>query len=345
MNRNIFCSPVLLINDREILSVSSATFNDSGNNNLQKLSVSFSEPDLEDSNLFNERIEFYLNYGSTDGAPLFRGYIKEFKPTERNISISAIDPRTFISGQDSIPVVVDDVDNYDGYTAIQFISEVLETHLNINKTILSSEALQEMDKPAFMNGIRSTAPPYDILKKLIETKRDDDDILNVYEYFLGVHHGGANTSLLLRKTKALDGRPDFVYTYNNGIIKLSYKERAPPSFGLASSEDGTTVRFDYGNAPKGARGIRVSGKFLSREDARKHALAEVMLKQGDDKEITLTVSKGHYLEPGTIIRLDVPDSNIRGQYRITSKKISYSSGKISCTMQLNKKPIKISDYL
>ena len=345
MNRSIFCSPVLLINGKEILSISSATFNDSGNNILQKLSVSFSEPDLEDSNLFNEKVEFFLNYGSQDGVPLFRGYIKEFKPTERNISITAIDPRTFISGQDSLPVVIDEVNNYDGYTVIQFISEVLESHLNVNKTILTSEALQEMDKPVYMNGIRSTEPPYDTLKKLVETQRDDDDILNVYEYFLGIYHGGLNTSLILRKTKALDGRPDFTFTYNNGIIKLSYKERAPPSFGLAASEDGTTVRFDYGNSPKGHRGVRVSGKFTSREHARKHALAEVMLKQGDDKEITLIVSKGYYLEPGAIIRLEVPDTNIRGQYRITSKKISYSSGKVSCTMKLNKKPIKISDYI
>ena len=277
--------------------------------------------------------------------PLFRGYVKDYSSTENKISITAIDPRTFISGQDSLPIVVDETNNYDGYTVIQFLTDVLDNNLNINKTILSSEALKEMDKPVFMNGIRTVQAPYDIIKSLIEPQRDDDDAIKIYEYFLSVIHGGKDTSLTVRKTKDLDGPPDFVYSYYNGINDLSYRERAPPSFGLATSEDGSVVRFDYGNAPRGQRGIKIQGKFSSREEARKAALVEVMLRQNDGIDITLKVTKGYYLDLGSIIRIDVPDINVAGQYRITSKNIQWSTGGMSCSFKLNKKPVKLSDYM
>ena len=294
MNRSTFCNPRLLLKGKEVQSVSSASFTDSGNNNLQKLSVTFTEPELENINLFNEKIEFYLNYGSEDGSPLFRGYIKEFSASEVKVSISALDPRTFISGKDSLPIVIDDKNNYDGFSVIQYIADVLDNHLNVNKTILSSEALQEMDKPIFMTGVRQADPPYDILKSKVKMQRDSDDILKIYEYFLSVHHGGTNSSLTLSKTKSLDSIPDLVYTYRNGIKKLSYKERAPPSFGIATASDGSTVRFDYGNAPKGNIGIKVESdkEVLSRAEAREVAVVEVLLKQEEDKEITMQVTKG-----------------------------------------------------
>ena len=345
MNRNTYCNPRLLIDGKEISYISKVNFKDDGNNTLQSLSVTFSEPELENLNLFNEKVEFYLNYGSEDGVPLFRGYIKSFRTSEKTMSISAVDPRTFISGQHSLPIVIDEANNYDGYTVIQFLADVLDNNLNINKTILSSEALKEMDKPVFMNGIRTVQAPYDIIKTLIEPQRDDDDAIEIYEYFLSVIHGGKDTSLTVRKTKTLDGSPDFIYSYYNGINALSYTERAPPSFGLATSEDGSVVRFDYGNAPRGNRGITVAGKFSSREEARKAAMAEVMLKQNDDKDISLTVTKGCYLDLGSIIRIDVPDINVAGQYRITSKSIQWATGKMGCSFNLNKKPLKLSDYI
>ena len=182
MNRSTFCNPRLLLKGKEVQTVSDASFSDSGNNNLQKLSVTFTEPELEGINLFNEKIEFYLNYGSEDGSPLFRGYVKEFSASEDKVSISALDPRTFISGKDSLPVVIDDKNNYDGFSVIQYIADVLDNHLNVNKTILSTEALQEMDKPIFMTGVRQADPPYDILKSKVKTQRDSDDILKIYEY-------------------------------------------------------------------------------------------------------------------------------------------------------------------
>jgi len=345
MSLNIFCKPRLLINEKEVAFCNSATFQTS-ENSLQTLSASISEPDFENFNLFNQKVEFYLNYGSEDGVPLFRGYIKSFKASDGNISISAIDPRTVITGTDALPIIIDDKNNYDGVSIVQFLLDIIENEVNTDKTLISTDYLNEMDKPIYMTGVRSAQAPYDIVKGLVKTQRDDDNILTVYEYYFDIIHGGRDSSLVIRKTKELTGTPDFIYSYRDGIISMNYTDRAPPSFGVAKAEDGTTVRADYGNAPRGNIGIQVANKvYSSRAEAKEAALAEVLLKQSDDKEISINVSKGHYINIGHIVRIDVPDSNVSGQYRITSKNINFGGNSVSCSFSLNKKPITLTEYL
>jgi len=345
MSLNIFCKPRLLINNKEVAFCQSANFQ-TNESSLQSFSAKITEPDLENSNLFNQKVEFYLNYGSEDGVPLFRGYIKSFKASDEMISITAVDPRTIITGTESLPVVIDEKNNYDGVTVVQFLLDIIESKVNINSTLISTEFLNEMDKPVYMTGVRSTQSPYDIVKGLLKTVRDDDNILTVYEYYFDIIHGGENSGLIIRKTKDLTGKPDFTYSYRDGIITLNYTERAPPSFGLARAKDGTTVVAEYGNAPRGRSGITVAHKeFSSRAEAREAALSEILLKQGDDKEISMTVSKGHYINIGHIVRIDVPDSNISGQYRVTSKNINFNGNSVTCSFDLNKKPVQISDYI
>ena len=343
MSLDIFCKPRLLINDKEVAFCKTASFS-TNVTSLQTLSATITEPDFENYNLFNSKVEFYLNYGSEDGVPLFRGYIKSFKASDSNISISAIDPRTAITGKDSLPVVIDNKSNYDGQTIVQFLIDVIDNQVNLNKTIISTEGLNELDKPIYMNGVRSVQAPYDIVKGMLESQRDDDNMLTVYEYYFDILHGNKDSSLIIKKTKDLTGAADFIYTYRDGIISMSYTERAPPSFALVKAKDGTTVRADYGNAPKGNIGITVGKTYSSRAEAREAGMAEILLKQGDDKDISMNVSKGHYINLGHIIRLDVPDHNVAGQYRITSKSVSYSDNSVNCSFSLNKKPIKLSDY-
>ena len=343
MSLDIFCKPRLLINDKEVAFCKTASFS-TNVTSLQTLSATITEPDFENYNLFNSKVEFYLNYGSEDGVPLFRGYIKSFKASDSNISISAIDPRTAITGKDSLPVVIDNKSNYDGQTIVQFLVDVIDNQVNLNKTIISTEGLNELDKPIYMDGVRSVQAPYDIVKGMLESQRDDDNMLTVYEYYFDILHGNKDSSLIIKKTKDLTGAADFIYTYRDGIISMSYTERAPPSFALVKAKDGTTVRADYGNAPKGNIGITVGKTYSSRAEAREAGMAEILLKQGDDKDISMNVSKGHYINLGHIIRLDVPDHNIAGQYRVTSKSVSYSDNSVNCSFSLNKKPIKLSDY-
>ena len=343
MSLNIFCKPRLLINDKEVAFCKSASFQAS-EGTLQSFSASITEPDLDNSNLFNQKVEFYLNYGSEDGVPLFRGYIKSFNSRDDSINISAIDPRTVITGNNALPIVIDNQDNYDGVTIVQFLLDIIENEVNMNKTLISTDTLNEMDKPIYMTGVRDAQAPYDIVNGLMKNKRDKDNMLSVHEYYFDIIHGAQNSSLVIRKTKELTGTPDFIYKYNDGIITLNYTERAPPSFAIAQAVDGTNVRAHYGNAPRGNIGIKLDEVYSSRAEAGEAAMAEILLKQKDDKDISMNVSKGHYINLGHIIRIDVQDSNIAGQYRVTSKNITFGGSSVTCSFNMNKKPIKFSDY-
>ena len=75
MSLSIYCNPRLFIDGREISICTSATFQETGGNALQKLTANFSDPDLVNITLYNKRVEFFLNYGSEDCSPLFRGII------------------------------------------------------------------------------------------------------------------------------------------------------------------------------------------------------------------------------------------------------------------------------
>tara|TARA_R100001509_G_scaffold161777_1_gene131775 strand:+ start:501 stop:1538 length:1038 start_codon:yes stop_codon:yes gene_type:complete len=342
MSQNIYCKPVLKIDDVEIQHLESVKFTDTGNNQLQKLSATITEPDLENFSLFNAKVEFYLNYGSSDGCPIFRGFVKDFNPSGTNITINALDVRTLISGDNSFPVVIDDKKNYDGQTVTAFLLDVLN---QINNDLIKSTTLNDIDKPVFMTGVRVTSSPYDIASSALKRAIDDDDILKPRSYEFDVVHLEQHSSLKIIKQKQLSEAPSQHYSYNDGIISCTYKDRVSPSFALTETVNGEQVIFELGNAPKGKIGLRVSGSFNSRGEAKEALIPQLIAVQDTEKDISIRVSKGFYTNIGDLLKINVDDDNLNGQYRVTSKNITFAKQNVQCTLQLNKKPIIVSDYI
>ena len=191
--------------------------------------------------------------------------------------------------------------------------------------------------------------PYDIVSSNVEQKVDTDDPLKVFGYSLGILHGEESSSIIFIKQKDKDEvDPVCTFTYSDGIVKLKYKERAPPSFGVASGTVGDeefVTTFEYGNAPKGKVGLRLQESFEDKSTAMDNILARIITEQENTKEISLEVSKGYYYNTESLINIDVPDTNIYGTYRITSKSINYSETSLTCILNLNKKRVKISEYI
>jgi len=301
----------------------------------------------------NKKVELYLNDGSIDGTPIFRGYISEFNPSDTKIKIKALDPRMLITGTNATPIVIDDHDNYDGKTVIQFLVEYIDNETNINETLMTTDFLKEMDRPIFMTGIRKTVTPYTLVKKMLQDKVDDEteldrtDMNAIFDYFFDIIHGGEHSGLTIRKRRALDEKADMSFSYGNGISKLSYKERPPPSYALGTVETtGEQVIFDYGNAPMGVRGLKkVKVKGDSRGEVKENLISKVILEQQYTKEITLNCTKGYTLGVGNIININVPKLNLNGNFAVTGKTITVRSTGTSCTLTCNNKPILLSDYL
>tara|TARA_Y100000310_G_C20676899_1_gene813618 strand:- start:252 stop:1313 length:1062 start_codon:yes stop_codon:yes gene_type:complete len=343
----------LLVDDKTVEKISNISFTESGNNQLQNLKATFTDPNLSNMSLLNKKVEFYLNNGSFDGAPIFRGYINQFRPSDTSVSITAKDVRVFLTGKNLVPIVIDEKDNYDGYTVVQFLQDYIINNINIQETLISTETLHEMDRPIFMTGERDIKSPYSLVKGKIEAQIDDethedrlDDNL-IFDYFLDIIHIHEHSGITIRKSRNLDSY-DFNFSYYDGIKSLSYTNRPPPSHAIASAssrDSASQVIFEYGNAPTGKRGMSVDIEGESRGEVKEKLISRLMLEQRYDKEINLVVTKGYHIGLGNIIRIDVPDKDISGNYRVTSKKVKYSSKGITCSLTCNNKPLKLSDYM
>jgi hypothetical protein len=297
----------------------------------------------------NKKVEFYLNGGSFSGAPLFRGFIREHNSTDKKVSISAQDIRIFLTGDGVVPIILDDKDNYDGYTVVQFLQDYISNKINVNETVINTNTLKEMDKPIFMTGVRGATVPYEAISKQLKEKIDDEsdtDRLNfekIYEYFIDVIHMDDTSGITIRKSTVLDN-PEYTFSFYDGIISLTYKNRPPATKGIASFESGQVV-FEYGNSPQGIKGMKVEAEGESRGEVRENMIAKVLLAQRYDKEITLEVTKGYDIGLGNVIHITTDDKDINGNYRVTSKNISVSKAKTTCRLTCNNKPLKLSDYL
>ena len=342
MSQNIYCKPVLKINNVEVQHLDSVKFSDTGNNQLQKLSATITEPDFENSKLFNASVEFYLNYGSSDGCPIFRGFIKDFNPSGTKLTINALDVRTLISGQNAFPVVIDDAKNYDGQSVPAFLMDVIDS---MNHDLLKTTTLNDIDKPVFMTNIRETGSAYDIAVREINKALDESDLFSPLSFEFDVVHLENHSSIKIIKQKLITSSPSQNFSYHDGIITCTYKDRVSPSFGITDTEDGSQVVFEYGNAPRGNVGINIKGQFKSRGHAKEALIPRVLHLQDTEKDISLQVSKGFYTNLGDIVKINVNDDNLNGQYRVTSKNISFAKQNVQCTLQLNKKPIIVSDYI
>tara|TARA_R100000808_G_C2141473_1_gene149286 strand:- start:530 stop:1570 length:1041 start_codon:yes stop_codon:yes gene_type:complete len=345
MSQNTYCNPKIFIDDEEIKTVSSISYSTSVGT-MSSLSVTFSNTNLENKDFFNKSIEFFLNDGSEDSSPMFRGLVKSSTLATESISVRAVDIRTLISGNDSFKVVIDDTKNYDGQTIMQFLIDVIDNEMENKPSWFSTHATNDMDKPVFMTGERGVISPYDKVKELLSKKLDSDDLTDVGEYFFDVFHDGEKSSIIVKKTRKADiNNYDYSLTYYSGIIEDNITNRPSPSYAIGESEDGSRVRLDYGNAPQGSYGTTITGNFSSRGEAREKMLPFLLSKQDSEKEISLKISSHYYAELGNIINIDVPNENLAGQYRITSKNISFNNDSVDCRLSLNKKPATIKDYL
>ena len=348
MYQNIHDSK-LYIDGRAVEMLDTASFTDNGNNQLQSFNASFSDTHLSKMSLMNKKVEFYLNKGSFNGAPLFRGYIREHNSTDTKVSISAQDMRIFLTGDGVVPIVIDDKDNYDGYTVVQFLHDYITNKINTTETIINTNTLKEMDKPIYMTGIRGVTVPYEVISKKLKEKIDDEsdtDRLNfekIYEYFMDVIHMDDTSGITIRKSTVLDN-PQYTFSFQDGIISISYKNRPPATKGIAHF-GGSQVVFEYGNSPQGIKGMKVEARGDSKGEVKENMIGTVLLAQRYDKEITLEVSKGYDIGLGNIIHVTTDDKDINGSYRVTAKTISVSKAKTTCRLSCNNKPLKLSDYL
>jgi len=346
---NTFLQPKVYIDDTEITSDLQGRVSFTGNNQLNKLTVKLSHPDIQHQALLYKKIKFFLNNGSSDTVPTFTGIITQVTPSEKETSITALDPRILISGKDGHKVRLTDTDNYDGYTVGAFLYSFITEYVNTEEKRLGVDMLTDTNPPISLTGQRTQrGTVYTIAKNVVKKVIDSDsDFLNPLTYFFDVIESEKGPQLVIKKEKALNEAPITSFTYDDGLIKYSYKRRTPKNTAIYKGG-----KFIYSNRPTGQSVVSINTTDFKKRgiplesvaEQRQLAIEQVLLEQQEKDEISITVSKGYDLGLGSLVRLNIPEDDISGTHRVVGKSISFGN-KITCTLKLNRKPLKLSTFI
>lgn len=341
--RNLYSLPKLIIGGKDITEFQTIGINFPGNNQINTLTVTIDDPEYQDAHLFNSKVEFYLGEGVSEGSPIFVGYVKEMNPSDTSITIIAYDPRIFISGSEAEPLALTDKTNYDGYTSVQFLSSIIEDKVNTSSTIIDLSAFSDFSPETPMKGHRSDGEsPYEIFLNVMSKTVDDTTPEDPLEYFVSME----GDKIILGKKKSVDiGSRSMILSYMDGIKSISYSHRAPATSAVGIGADSSFGSFTYGNAPMGRVGTTFRSGKSENAEVYEEALLTVMKNYVEQKEISVNVSRGFYVGLESLVYLSVPDKNLRGNHRVTSKRISVSNKDISCVLGLDKRKPRLGDYL
>ena len=342
MTENTYYKPRLIIGNQEISTKMSGSITFPGASQANSLKCTITDPDFQNNKLFNEEVKFYLNYGSDDGVPLFRGFIKSVTPSDDKTIINAIDGRTFINSQNSKMLELTDDENYDGYTLAAFLSDYINDNINIDKTYIGLDLLKDTNPAISMSKVRNKQPSpiYQLITGELQKAVDASETEKPLTYFIDMIDDGNKSNITFVKEKALTDSPSLSLSFSNGIKSYKYNRRPPANFAVAGG-----ASFTYGNSPHGSIGLPVSGKFKDKNEARQKLIKDVLLQYRETDEITLQCNTGHYIALGSIINVILDKEDIGGNHRVTSKSIKFSDGGVNLSLQLNKKPLLLSEYI
>ena len=335
---NTYQRPSLIINEKEILNDISGTVTFSGNNQLNTLNVRIPNPELQNMAIHNKIIELFLNNGSDDSVPIFRGYVNDLTPNDKGITILATDIRAKLTGNKGLRLTLTDTNNYDGYTLGQFIKSYIDEF--VDDLAVGTRLLRDTSPPVFMTGERGTdIDVYSLITKKVEESIDiDTDVNNPLQHFVDVVQGNGNSHIVLKKDKLISSIPVMTFSYSDGLKSYNYKRRIP-----ANTVTYEGRKFSYTNIPQGLSSLEIPIQD-SPAETRDLALRNILLAQQQTDEITVQVTKGYDLEIGQIVALDIDEEDISGNHRVQSKVITFGKTS-SCTLGLNKKPILLKNYL
>ena len=342
MTDSTYYKPRLVIGNQEILLGMSGSATFPGSNQANSLKCTITDPDFQNSRLFNEEVKFYLNYGSDDGVPLFRGFIKSVAPSDDKTVIGAIDGRTYINSQNSKMIELTDDENYDGYTLAAFLYDYIDNNINTDKIRIGLDILKDTYPSASISGVRNPpTPAYQVVSRQLQKVIDDSDTEKPLAYSIDMIDDGNKSNITFVKEKLLTDSSAFSLSFSDGIKSYKYNRRAPANFGVVGG-----ASFTYGNSPQGSIGMAVTKKeFKDKNEARHELIKQILLQYRETDEISLECSKGHYVALGSIVNVILDKEDIGGNHRITSKSIKFSDGGVSLSLKLNSKPLLLSEYI
>lgn len=338
MSRNTYSNPRLFLGNREIINFSSISYKNSGKNTVTTLNIKINDPQLDGAALLGKEVKYFLNCGSEDNIPFFRGYVRQYSPSDKNISLVAHDVLSFLAGAEAPPLTINDDNNYDGYTLGQMLADYIKTHVNKTETIIGLDMLNDTNPPITMTGYRNKSiTPLKAVQALLKTNNSTlTDIKNIR---LSVRDDGNKSNICFIEEQSITGS-GAKFTFNDGIENLNYKRRPEPNY-YTTTVNNNQVTYQHNTLPTGIVMGKIEGEYDYPDEAKEQAFLDATANE-DKKEISITVNKGHYLEIGNVIQLQLLEHpELTGKHRIISKSID----NMKCILGLSKDAPQVRDFI
>tara|TARA_R100000995_G_scaffold83008_2_gene57967 strand:+ start:1486 stop:2520 length:1035 start_codon:yes stop_codon:yes gene_type:complete len=342
MSINSYSRPRLFIGDKEVISFNSIQFSDSGNNLSTSLNVVLTDPEIRRSALMNQNVTFFLNHGSDDTVPFFRGRIRQINPSDTSLQFTAFDVLSLLTGNECVKLTLSDESNYDGFTLSQFLNDYITTNININETIIGLDMINETDPVVTLSGVRGeNLSPLEIITNNLP--KNEDSLSDIRNNILTVVDDGNKSNICFVKEQSIDDA-GVSFTYSDGIKQLSITKRPAPNI-LYTTIKGNRVTYKHNNLATGVTAEQIKGNFDYPDQAKQAAFVQATDAE-KDSEINIMTTKGHYLKNGNIILLNVHDYPEQiGKHKIVSKQVTTSRSGTTCNLRLSKQRPLVSDYL
>ena len=341
----------VIINNQEVDTWSNISITYPGNNQINTCSLSGLPTNLENARFFNTEIVVYLNY--TDSVPVFRGIVNEITPSNNGIAVSASDVRSLIASKESFPVIVNEADNYDGWTVTQFLYDVIKYKLNKNKTYIGLDGLRDSNPTISMTDYRTeSSSPYEIATEILEQVTNDSDVNFPYSYAFDIVEDGNKSNLTIKQIPNINRSSQSSYNFSreDGLQNISYKNINPPNFAFVKGTEDIQVIYEHENRSSGTTGIDIQGDYDNRAQARYAGLLEIQKQQKWVKDVVISINKSYNIPLYTIINLSTHSDNtvgkeLSGQHVVQSKSLNITQSNITCNLGLNRPTPKVSSYI
>tara|TARA_R100001015_G_C4632224_1_gene195517 strand:+ start:3049 stop:4107 length:1059 start_codon:yes stop_codon:yes gene_type:complete len=351
MSQNIYCNPKIFIEDFGIVEDISGNINISGNSQITSMSVTIEGIDLSQSALMNKRVKFFLNHGSIDTVPYFMGLIKDVQPSDTKINLTAYDVRCLLGGEYADNIILDGFNNYDGFTLSGFLVKYINENINDKKEYIDTSRINDTNPPISMSGYRGeNIKPYSVCLELLQMATDESDIYDTFQYEIGVKYTSNSSQIVFIKEKSLTSLPSLHMSYGDGIKSYNYKKIKIPN---RTRQEEILVDFGSTNTVRvtrdvtthmAAQNFRNTGSdMISRAPIAKELLKALVKARQEKYTITINATKGHYVDLGSIIYLNV-DEEINGPHRLVSKTVNFSRDGIDLSLGLEAKPNTLYNY-
>ena len=337
--------------DGERVDYSAGTLTKEGGNTASKLTFTVPGDDVTYRKYWGKEVTFFLN--QSDAFPLFRGFIENAEILDNfSIGFRALDALGYLTGLDRASVVLDDIpgSNIDGLT----IGAALRKLIEMSKlTNIGVDYLRDTTPVQQMPRIRGRVFILDTivneLSRIYTIGKAPVAISGLpRQNILKVADDGTKGQLVFELLKQPETSiPIHHFSYDTNIISFQVQNRKIPTIVSVKGEKrGAIFKHEGAISAFGEHTVNVDNPLLKSQAECVEFGSKVFNANLNVKyEYALTTFEGGYLEENDVVNIIDDTTEVEGNFRIVGKTISFGPTGHTITLNINKQPPLLSQFL